>query len=157
MLMNFEIKGKGLVMKRKEYILLLSASIIASLLGGLLSGYIFSGKTAIAEESPQTGLVKAEQIQLVGKDGKLLAILAASEDTGEPFFAIYSRKDNNYRAMIDLFGGGPRLILRDVTGQTRATFGATEVVDKNKGILEKRAVSSLTFFDSDGKLIWSAP
>jgi hypothetical protein len=145
-------------MKRKEYILLLSASIVAALLGGLFSGYIFSGKTAIAVETPpQTGLVKAEQIQLVGKDGKLLAVLASSEDTGEPFFAIYSKKDNNYRAMLDLFDGGPRLILRDVTGQTRATFGATEVVDKNKGILEKRAVSSLSFFDSDGKLIWSAP
>jgi hypothetical protein len=70
---------------------------------------------------------------------------------------IFRKKDDNYRAMIDLFDGGLRLILRDVTGQTRATFGAIEVVDKNKGILEKRAVSSLTFFDSDGKLIWSAP
>ncbi len=144
-------------MKRKEYILLLSASVFAALLGGLLSGHIFSGKTAVAGETQQTGLVKAEQIQLVGKDGKLLAILAASEDTGEPFFAIYSKKDNKYRAMLDLFNGGPRLVLRDVTGQTRATFGTTEVVDKNKGILETRPVQSLVFFDSDGKLIWSAP
>ena len=145
-------------MKRKEYILLLSVSIVAALLGGLLSGYIFSGKTAVAGESPQTGIMmQAEQFQLVGKDGKLLAVLATSEDTGEPFFAIYSKKDDKYRAMIDLFDGGPRLILRDVTGQTRATFGATKIVDKNKGILEKRAVSSLTFFDSDGKLVWSAP
>jgi len=145
-------------MKRKEYILLLSASIFAALIGGLVSGYIFSEKTAVAEEAPPSSImVQAGQFQLVGKDGKLLAALAISEDTGEPFFAIYSKKDDKYRAMLDLFDGGPRLVLRDVTGQTRATFGATEVVDKNKGILEKRAVSSLTFFDSDGKLVWSAP
>jgi len=145
-------------MKRKEYILLLSASIVAALLGGLLSGYIFSGKTAVAVEPQQTGImVQAEQFRLVGKNGKTLAVLATSMDTGEPFFAIYSKKDDNYRAMLDLFDGGPRLIMRDVTGQTRATFGATEVVDKTRGTLEKRAVSSLAFFDSDGKLVWSAP
>ena len=145
-------------MKRKEYILLLTASVIASLVGGLISGYVFSGKTAVAQESKQAGImVQAEQFRLVGKDGKLLAALAVSEDTGEPFLAIYSKKDDKYRAMLDLFNGGPRLILRDVTGQTRATLGTTEVVNQPKGILETRGVSSMVFFDSDGKQIWSAP
>ncbi|HGE70750.1 TPA: hypothetical protein ENX78_07945 [Candidatus Poribacteria bacterium] len=145
-------------MNRKQYIVLLSSAIIAGLLGGLISGYIFSEKTVIAQEAPQTStLLQAEQIRLVGSDGKILAVLAVSPDTREPFFAIYSRKDDKYRAMIDIFDGGPRLVLRDVTGQTRVTLGATEVVNKPKGILEKRAVSSLTFFNSNGELIWSAP
>ena len=145
-------------MKRKEFIILLCAAIIAGLLGGLMSGYVFSEKTAIAQETPQKDImVQAEQFRLVGKDGKVLAALAVSPDTGEPFFAIYSKKDDKYRAMLDIFDGGPRLVLRDVMGQTRATFGATEVVDKSKGILEKRGVSSLVFFNSNGELVWSAP
>jgi hypothetical protein len=146
------------IMKRKEYIVLLSAAIIAGLFGGLISGYVFSEKTAIAQETPQAGIMlQAEQFRLVGKDGKVLAALAVSQDTGEPFFAIYSKKDDKYRAMLDIFDGGPRLVLRDVTGQTRATFGATEVVDKHKGILEKRGVASLVFFNNNGELVWSAP
>ncbi len=94
---------------------------------------------------------------MVDKNGRILAVLAISPDNNEPFFAIYSRQDDKYRAMIDIFQGGPRLVLRDVTGQTRVTLGATEVVNKSKGILEKRAVSSLVFFNSNGEMIWSAP
>ncbi|MGB9597842.1 MAG: hypothetical protein ACPL7B_16275, partial [Candidatus Poribacteria bacterium] len=101
--------------------------------------------------------LQAEQFRLVDKNGRILAVLAISPDTREPFFAIYSRQDDKYRAMIDILNGGPRFVLRDVTGQTRVTLGATEVVNKSKGILEKRAVSSLVFFNSNGEMIWSAP
>lgn len=142
-------------MNRKQYIILLVSAVIAALLGGLLSGYIFSEKSVIAQETGT--MLQAEQFRLVDKNGKILAVLAISPDTREPFFAIYSKHDDKYRAMIDIFNGGPRLVLRDVTGQTRVTLGATEVVNKPKGILEKKAVSSLIFFNSNGEMIWSAP
>ncbi len=48
-------------MNRKQYIILLSSTIIAALLGGLLSGYIFSEKTVVAQETQTGTMLQAEQ------------------------------------------------------------------------------------------------
>lgn len=145
-------------MKKKEFILFLSASIFAGLIGGILSNQLIFNKTAYAQEEQQYGtLVQAQELRLVDKNGNPLIALAISETTGEPFLVMYSKKDNKYRFMIDIDDGSPRLIMRDKEAQTRIVLGSAEVTSKLKGTIEKKPISSIVMFDKDGKLIWSAP
>ncbi|MGQ9610965.1 MAG: hypothetical protein ACUVWN_16840 [bacterium] len=145
-------------MKKKEFILFLSASIFAGLIGGMLSSQLIFNKTAYAQEEQQYGtLVQAQELRLVDKNGNPLIALAISENTGEPFLLMYSKKDNKYRFMIDIDDGNPRLIMRDKEAQTRIVLGSAEVTSKLKGTIEKKPISSIVMFDKDGKLIWSAP
>lgn len=145
-------------MKKNEFILFLSASIFAGLIGGILSNQLIFNKTAYAQEEQQYGtLVQAQELRLVDKNGNPLIALAISENTGEPFLLMYSKKDNKYRFMIDIDDGNPRLIMRDKEAQTRIVLGSAEVTSKLKGTIEKKPISSIVMFDKDGKLIWSAP
>ena len=142
-------------MKKGIFALLLIVSIISGLIGGLTSKFIFDGKPAIAQD-PQEISLQAQDIRLVTKDGKVMAALAISPDTGEPFLFI-NGKDGKYRLMLNLDHGSPQIILRDNNAQTRLVVGSTEITSRNKGIVEKRPESSLVMFNKDGKLIWSAP
>jgi hypothetical protein len=141
-------------MKRKDYILLLVISVISGLIGGFASKMVFD-KTAIAQEGQETSL-QGQDIRLLSKNGKVLAALAVSPDTGEPFFFI-NGKDGKYRIMFNIDQGSPQIMLRDNNAQTRMELGATEITNQSKGTIEKRPESSIVMFNKDGKLIWSAP
>jgi hypothetical protein len=141
-------------MKRKDYILLLAVSVISGLIGGFASKIVFE-KTAIAQEQQGVSL-QGQDIRLLSKDGKILAALAVSPNTGEPFFFI-NGKDGKYRIMFNIDQGSPQVIIRDNNAQTRMELGATEITNRTKGTVEKRPESSIVMFNEDGKLIWSAP
>lgn len=146
-------------MKKKEFILFLSASVFAGLIGGIISTQLIFNRIAYAQEDQQYGtLIQAQELRLVDKKGNPLIALAISETTGEPFLIIYSKKDNKYRFMVDIDGdSNPRLIMRDKEAQTRIVLGSAEVTSKLRGTIEKKPVSSIVMFDKDGKLVWSAP
>ncbi|MGB9594796.1 MAG: hypothetical protein ACPL7B_00835 [Candidatus Poribacteria bacterium] len=140
-------------MKRGTFILLLIISIISGLIGGIVSKFIFDGKSAIAQEEIS---IQAQDFRLVSKDGKVKAALSISPDTGEPFLII-NGKDGKYRLMLNLDHDSPQIILRDDKAQTRLVIGTTEITNRIKGTIERRPESSLIMFNKDGKLIWSAP
>jgi len=143
-------------MKRKDYILLLVVSIISGLIGGFASKIFFEGKTAIAQEGQQAISLQGQDIRLLSKDGKVMAALAVSPDTGEPFFII-NGKDGKNRIMLNLEQGSPQIVLRDNNAQTRLVLGTYEMTSRTRGTIEKRPESSMVMFNKDGKLIWSAP
>ena len=142
-------------MKKEIFAILIIVSIVSGLIGGLTSKFIFDGKSAIAEDSQETSL-QAQDIRLVNKDGKVMAALAISPDTGEPFLFI-NGKDGKYRLMLNIDHGSPQVILRDNNAQSRLIIGSSEITSRNKGTVEKRPESSMVMFDKDGKLIWLAP
>lgn len=143
-------------MKRKDYILLLVVSIISGLIGGFASKIFFEGRTAVAQEEQQGISLQGQDIRLLSKDGKVMAALAVSPDTGEPFFII-NGKDGKNRIMLNLEQGSPQVVLRDNNAQTRLVLGTYEMTSRTKGTIEKRPESSMVMFNKDGKLIWSAP
>jgi hypothetical protein len=140
-------------MKKGIFALLLIVSIVSGLIGGFASKFIFDGKTAIAQEEIS---LQAQDIRLVTKDGKAMAALAISPDTGEPFLFI-NGKDGKYRLMLNIDHGSPQIILRDNKAQTRLIVGSTEITSRDRGTIEKRSESSMVMYNKDGKLIWSAP
>jgi len=142
----------------KNNILLIALCLFAGLIGGFISNQVFNENKAFAEGEQGYGtLVQAQELRLVDKNGKPVAALAISADSGDPFLAIYDKKDGNYRVMIDIVEGNPRLTLRDSSAQTRLVLGSAEVINKTKETMERRAASSIVLFDREGKLIWSAP
>jgi hypothetical protein len=58
---------------------------------------------------------------------------------------------------LSLFEANPMLLLKDNTGTPRAVLGYVALGDTATGGVEQRPVSSLVFFDKDGKVIWQAP
>lgn len=143
-------------MKRRDYLLLVAISVIAGLFGGILSNRAFTGKPAFAQETLlHETVVTAGEFRLVAKGGKPIAALSTSPESGEPFLVLYG-KDGKYRALLELAGDSPRLILRDSDSKTRVVLGSTELTT-TKGAVRKRPESSLVMFNKDGKLIWSAP
>lgn len=144
-------------MKRRDYFLMIVLTLIAGLLGGALFNWIMVDKTAYAQGAfPHEKMLEAEELRLVDKDGNVLAALAASSDTGEPFLIIYD-KNKKYRTMLGLVDGTARLVLRDSDANTRLALGGTELISTRKGAEEHRAESSLVMFNKEGKVIWSAP
>jgi len=141
-------------MKRKDYILLLVVSLISGLIGAFATKIIFEGNTAVAQDEGTS--LQGQDIRLLSKDGKVMAALAISPDTGEPFFII-NGKDGKYRIMLNIEQGSPQITLRDNNAQTRLVLGNYEITNRNKGTIEKRPESSMVMFNKDGKLIFSAP
>jgi hypothetical protein len=141
-------------MKRKDYILLLVVSLISGLIGAFATKTIFDGNTAVAQEEGTS--LQGQDIRLLNKDGKVMAALAISPDTGEPFFII-NGKDGKHRIMLNIEQGSPQITLRDNDAQTRLVLGNYEMTNRNKGTIDKRSESSIVMFNKDGKLIFSAP
>jgi hypothetical protein len=56
-----------------------------------------------------------------------------------------------------LFEANPMLLLKDNTGTPRAVLGHVALGDTATQGVEQRPVSSLVFFDKNGKVIWQAP
>jgi hypothetical protein len=53
-------------------ILLVVLTIVSGLIGGAITGRIFTPKVAIAEEAIQSKILTVERLRVVDKDGKLL-------------------------------------------------------------------------------------
>ena len=64
----------------------------------------------------------------------------------------------NTRALLGLREDGePHLSFLDHNGQERLALGSTEFPNPLTGLQEKRPCSSITLFDEQGKVLWSAP
>jgi hypothetical protein len=62
------------------------------------------------------------------------------------------------RALLGLSDDGePHLSFLDHNGQERLALGGTEFPNPLTGLQEKRPSSSITLFDEQGKVLWSAP
>ena len=61
------------------------------------------------------------------------------------------------RMQLSLFEANPMLLLQDHTGTPRAVLGHVALGDTASKGVEQRPVSSLVFFDKNGKVIWQAP
>jgi len=67
--------------------------------------------------------------------------------------------DENRNPRVALIGGklGPAVSLFDEKGKGRAVLGSASLETARTGAKEITAPSSLTLFDSKGKVLWRAP
>ena len=109
-------------MIRNESVRLVLAAVIAGGVGGLLAGVIIRSEPVIAQEAASGKTITAEELRIVGKDGKVRGTIGAQDD-GATRLAFYDGK-GKVRAEMGLNGAGvSELALYDQEGKQRKPQG----------------------------------
>jgi len=110
-------------MNRRQFSLLLVLSLLAGLVGGILTSQFFLGTPVLAEKKagPQR-VVIAEEFRLVDNEGKILSTWGMY--AGGPGIVLFS-KNGQFRAVFSLTSPeeGPVLAFADNKGNHRAIVG----------------------------------
>ena len=108
-------------MDRKEHILMLLLAMIAGVIGGAVSSWIFMDQTAFAQKTSQISkVIKAEAFHLIDKDGSLRAALSLGAHVPHEPGLVFFDKNATHRIKLTLIpDGSPLLSLHDRTGGTR--------------------------------------
>jgi hypothetical protein len=110
-------------MNKKQFGLLLMLSLLAGLVGGMLTSQFFLGTPVLAEKKvgPQN-IVVAEEFRLADKEGKILSTWGMY--AGGPGIVLFG-KNGQFRAVFSLTSPdeGPILTFADNKGNHRATVG----------------------------------
>lgn len=110
-------------MSTKESFPVLVVAIMAGWLGGVLSGQTLSGEMVVAQEATKTNMiVTAEELRIVGKDGKVRTVIGVQAD-GAASLSFFDIR-GNVRAEMGLNAAGvSELALYDQEGKQRKPQG----------------------------------
>jgi hypothetical protein len=126
-------------MTKRFSILLIVLTIVSGLIGGAITGRIFTPKVAIAEEATQSKVLTVEELRVVDKDGKELMILG--------------KNDTNYG--LTIFDKNGRVIAAICTEKSGESNGIVIVSDKDGGGTASMDVSerggTINVFGKDGR------
>jgi len=163
-------------MNKKQYVLTVALAVVAGLLGGVVSSFLFMGTPVFAQKTEIPEVIRAKSFEVVDKDGKRRAALGMV--FGEPSLALFDKNDKRRallslldgepglylydkneqpRAALGMDGGEPGLWLKDKNNKLRAALGRAELEVMKTGETRQRPAGSLVLFDKDGNVIWSAP
>jgi hypothetical protein len=120
-------------MDRKQTVMM----VLLGLFAGIVGAYIMN------QLSQKT--MKAEQIVLVDKKGKIHAILGVT-NIGKPALGLWDENGKNRVTVGFLRDGVPGVGLNDAQGNRRANLQLTV-----------EGAPALVMFDEDGQRIWSVP
>ncbi len=110
-------------MNKKQFSLLLMLSLLAGLVGGMLTSQFFLGTPVLAEKKVGAqNIVVAEEFRLVDKEDKILSTWGMY--AGGPGIVLFG-KNGQFRAVFSLTSPdeGPILTFADNKGNHRATVG----------------------------------
>ena len=110
-------------MNKKQFSLLLMLSLLAGLLGGMLTSQFFLGTPVLAEKKVGAqNIIVAEEFRLVDKEDKILSTWGMY--AGGPGIVLFG-KNGQFRAVFSLTSPdeGPILTFADNKGNHRATVG----------------------------------
>ena len=110
-------------MNKKQFSLLLMLSLLAGLVGGMLTSQFFLGTPVLAEKKVGAqNVVVAEEFRLVDKEDKILSTWGMY--AGGPGIVLFG-KNGQFRAVFSLTSPdeGPILTFADNKGNHRATVG----------------------------------
>ena len=94
-----------------QYAVVLTLAVVAGLVGGVASSWLFLRAPLFAHKTPQVAeVIRARSFELVDEDGELRAALTLVN--GEPFLGLKDKNDK-LRAALTLVNGEPFLGLRD--------------------------------------------
>ena len=134
-------------MSKRFSILLVVLTIVSGLIGGAITGRIFTPKVAIAEETTQSKVLTVEGLRVVDKDGKLLmnlgkgdkapldsyglfvfdnsgnVVVRATIDVGKGKILVSGEAGN---AMMSVGKSGGGVIVTDKSGEVGAMIGVKE-------------------------------
>lgn len=137
----------------KRVALWLASAMMAGLVGGMLSVWLFNGVAFARKASKEKRVVTAEDFHLVDAEGKLRGALFVSAK-GEPGFALFDKEGKDRILLMLNADGSAAIDLHDETGVSRAKLALA-----NDGSPGLRLVGDPTvaLFDRERKPIWKAP
>jgi hypothetical protein len=104
------IAGRGKMSKRFS-ILLVVLTIVSGLIGGAITGRIFTPKVAISEEEKQSKVLTVEELRIIDKSGKLLMQLGKSpNDKNFCGLAIYDNSGNSVAFLGNGYNNGTVIV-----------------------------------------------
>ena len=102
-------------MDKKQYIMTVVLAVVAGLVGGVVSSWLFLGAPVFAQKTPQVAeVIRAERFWVVDQDEKLRAALSLV--AGEPSLFLYD-KNGKRHARLGMVAGEPRLRLWNKNGK----------------------------------------
>ncbi len=106
-----------------QYAVVLTLAVVAGLVGGVASSWLFLRAPMFAHKTPQVAeVIRAKQFVVVDQDGNMRAELSLNKD-GEPGLRLYD-KDGKTSVMLSLNKDEePSLWLADKSGKRRAGLG----------------------------------
>jgi len=104
-------------MNKRQYAVMLALAVVAGLLGGMVSNFLFVGTPVFAQKTPQVAeVIRAGRFEVVDKDGKVRALLSLVD--GEPGLLL---RDKDGKGGVGLAlggaGRGSGLSFRDKDGK----------------------------------------
>ena len=133
-------------MKRRQYLLLLALTVVAGLIGGAVSNWLFMARTAEVQETKKhEKVVRAEEFRLVDKAGNLRGVMNASSIVIGPQLAFFDEGGTTRMRMFLSDDGDPMLLLKDEDGTLRMSMNLTA------------GMPGLLLRDEGGTVMWSAP
>jgi hypothetical protein len=138
----------------KRFGLWLAAAMMAGLIGGMGSAWLFDEGVAFARKATkEKRVITAEDFHLVDGSGKLRGALFVSAK-GEPGFALFD-KEGKDRILLMLNADGSALIeLHDEAGASRAKLA---LGNDGSPTLSLAGDPAVTLVNMDGKTVWRAP
>ncbi len=113
-------------MNRKQYVLIVALSVVAGLVGGVVSSWFFVGTPVFAQKTPQVAeVIRAKRFEVVDKKGQPRAALSVTE-AGEPSLRLRDKKGQIRATLYLPDTGGPSFSLGDKNGQLRAGLFLTD-------------------------------
>jgi len=164
-------------MNRKQHTLTIVLSLVAGLVGGVVSTQLFMGQPVFAEKKPtHQKVLRAERFELVDKEGFVWGKLEQMADGGVisinfkskgASFANLCLADTlavvglgtptigTINFTVDENGSQLRLFNQD--NKLGAVFGSIDLKIPRTGEIIKRPISSIVLFDEDENVLWKAP
>lgn len=131
----------------------LAAAMVAGLIGGMLSVWLFNGVAFARKASKEKKVVSAEDFHLVDGEGKLRGALFVSAK-GEPGFALFDKEGKDRILLMLNADGSTQIELHDEAGASRARLALAK--DGSPG-LSLVGDPIVTLLDREGKSVWKVP
>jgi hypothetical protein len=147
-------------MTKRFSILLVALTIVSGLIGGAITGRIFTPKVAVAEETTQGKVLTVEELRVVDESGKLLMKLGKKDTALTPYgLFIYDNSGEFHAVMgVDESGGSVNVFGKDneigVMMNTNESGGIVAVASKGGkvgvGMSANESGGHVSVFGKDG-------
>ena len=144
-------------MSKRFSILLVVLTIVSGLIGGAITGRIFTSKVAKVEETKQSKMLSVEELRIVDKDGETKVIISTDDGGNGTIFVVGKDSKPKVAMWVDesrgnviLYGEGGKPVtvltitedggvvnMSDKDGNPRICIGVNDLGDGGIGLFDR--------------------
>ncbi len=143
-----DTEGRNVPMNRKQYLLLVALTVLAGLIGGAVSNWVFMARSAVAEGVPTAEeVVLAKRFILADEKGNIRSIWGVTPGDDEVAL-MFLDKDGKVRVNMGTRSGSAGLIVGDKNEKSRAIMSVNPNGDPMLTLSGKNGVEKIDLFQS---------